>query len=255
MHKQPLPAPAPDLKISEAAAPAAAMWPYFLTGQPEHPVRVVLVEDDIHARHVIAQELLADTRIDLIAQAGSVREGRKLISQHEFDVLLVDLNLGDGAGFELIEYMKDIHPVAEAVVISVLDDEEHAIHAFELGATGYLVKSSWFGSFSQAVLQVVNGGAFITPNLARRLLRRLDGKGNKTFSGVRRTSAPADKLSEREREVLRLVATGHTSADIGVRLCISVLTVNTHIKNIYRKLEVRTRAQAVSRATDWGLLY
>lgn len=236
--------------------PTSAMWPYFLNGQPERPVRVVLIEDDIHARHVIAQELLADGRIDLIAQAGSVREGRKLISRQEFDVMLVDLSLGDGAGFELIEHMKDTHPVAEAVVISVMDDEEHAIHAFELGATGYLVKSSWFGSFSQAVLQVVNGGAFITPNLARRLLRRLEGKGNKAFVGARRAAGPlADKLSEREREVLRLVATGHTSADIGVRLCISVMTVNTHIKNIYRKLEVRTRAQAVSRASDWGLLY
>ena len=228
-----------------------SLWPGFLTGQPDEPVRVLLIDDDPNMSRVIAHELLADLRINLLGQAASVREGRRLISQNEFDVMLVDLNLGDGTGFELIEYMKTVRPIAEAVVISAMEDEFHALHAFELGATGYLVKNSWFGNFPQAVLQVVNGGASITPNLARRLLRKFEHP--QVNENVEQPARSKDKLSEREKEVLKLVALGCTSTDIGSRLAISGQTVNTHIKNIYRKLNVRTRAQAVSLATNRGL--
>ena len=227
------------------------LWPEFLTGQPEQPVRVLLIDDDPHMSRVIAHELLADLRINLLGQAGNVREGRRLISQNEFDVMLVDLNLGDGTGFDLIEYMKTVRPMAEAVVISAMEDEQHALHAFELGATGYLVKNSWFGSFPQAVLQVVNGGASITPNLARRLLSKFEHA--QVNDHVAQPVRSKDKLSEREKEVLKLVASGCTSTEIGSRLIISGQTVNTHIKNIYRKLNVRSRAQAVSFATNRGL--
>jgi len=229
----------------------APMWPAFLTGQAEQPVRVLLIDDDPHMSRVIAHELLADLRINLLGQGGSVREGRRLISQNEFDVMLVDLNLGDGTGFDLIEYMKTVRPLAEAVVISAMEDEQHALHAFELGATGYLVKNSWFGNFPQAVLQVVNGGASITPNLARRLLNKFESP--QSHGKLLHENKSKDKLSEREKEVLKLVASGYTSTEIGIRLLISGQTVNTHIKNIYRKLNVRTRAQAVSFAANRGL--
>lgn len=238
-----------------SAAPSPTVWPPFLIGQPEQPVPVLLIDDDPHARQVMAQELHADARIDLVAQASSVREGRRLIAQHAFDVMLVDLNLGDGTGFELIELMKSTRPMAEAVVISAMEDEDYAIRAFELGATGYLIKNSWFDSFPQAVLQVVNGGASITPNLARRLLRRMEGQPLRAAAArAARVGSGGEKLSDREREILRHVASGHTSCEIGKRLGISDQTVNAHIKNIYRKLHVRTRAQAVNLASQWGLL-
>lgn len=230
---------------------APSVWPNFLAGQADKPVRVLLVDDDICMRNVIAQELMGDLRTNVVAQGSSMREGRRLISQYDFDVMLVDLNLGDGHGFELIEHMKVVRSKAEAVVISAMEDEQHALRAFELGATGYLVKNSWFGNFSQAVLQVVNGGASITPILARRLLQRLEQPRN-----ARHVGATEEKitLSDREKAVLKMVAAGYTSTEIGLRLMISCLTVNTHIKNIYRKLQVRTRAQAVSLATHRGLL-
>ena len=226
-------------------------WPPFLVGQIAKPVRVLLVDDDANIRHVISSELMADLRCDLVGQGGSMREGRRLISSCEFEVMLVDLNLGDGNGFELIEHLKSVRPLAEAIVISAMEDEQHALHAFELGATGYLVKNSWFGNFSQAVLQVVNGGASITPNLARRLLHRLEHSPTDTTA---RAEPHKKGLSEREHTVLKLVAAGYTSAEIGFRLSISGLTVNSHIKNIYRKLQVKTRAHAVSLALQRGLL-
>lgn len=231
---------------------APSLWPQHLAGQPSKPVQVLLVDDDPHMRMVISQELLLDPRILLMAEAGSVREGRRMIDQHEFDVLMVDLNLGDGWGFELIAHMKGARPDAEAVVISALDDEQHALHAFELGATGYLVKDSWFGNFPQAVLQVVNGGASITPSMARKLLKKLEHA--QEGQPCDREAEPEEHLSEREKEILKIVAVGYTSAEIGERLNISCMTVNTHIKNIYRKLHVRTRAQAVNFAAHHGLL-
>jgi DNA-binding NarL/FixJ family response regulator len=227
-----------------------ALWPDFLTGQPEHPVRVLLIDDDARMRMVIAQELLADLRTDLVAEGKSLKEGRALISQHVFDVMLVDLNLGDGIGFELIQHMKIKRPMAEAIVISAMEDEEHALRAFELGATGYVVKNSWFGNFPQAVLQVVNGGASITPNLARRLLHKLEHPQQKS---CRSASVQDDELTEREKAVLKMVASGYTSSEIASRMTISFRTVNTHIKNIYRKLQVHSRAQAVSSAAYRGL--
>jgi DNA-binding NarL/FixJ family response regulator len=226
-----------------------SVWPDFLVGQPEQPVRVLLVDDDAHVRRVIAQELLADDRIHLVAQCENLRESRRRAAHLDFDVLLVDLNLGDGSGFELIEQVKFDLPMCEVVVISAIEDDEHALRAFELGATGYLIKNSWFGTFAQAVLQVVNGGASITPKLARRLLHRLDHK-----AAVSYTRGARERLSEREKEVLKMVASGYTSQEIGEQLSISGQTVNTHIRNIYHKLQVRSRAQAVSCAAERGLL-
>lgn len=227
------------------------VWPDFLMGQAEHPVRVLLVDDDAHIRRLIAQDLMADPRTLLVAQATSVREGRKAIKQHEFDVMLVDLNLGDGEGLELLDYMKTVRPSAEAVVVSIMENDEKVLRAFELGAVGFWVKNSWFGNYAQAVLQVANGGASITPLLARRLLQRFD----KTHGHVAKRSQPdaAERLSAREKEVLRMVASGYTSTEIGTRLLISTMTVNTHVRNIYRKLQVRTRAQAVRFASLRGL--
>lgn len=242
----------PFFSHRSAKTGATDLWPDFLLGQPGKPVRVLLIDDDPHMRKVIAQELLCDMRCDLKAQGGSTKEGRKLLAQHTFDVMLVDLNLGDGSGFELIEQMKVLHPTAEAVVISAMEDEQHAMKAFELGATGYLVKNSWFGNFPLAVLQVVNGGASITPSLARRLLHKLEHT-QEAFGRLTSGCAVKDKLSEREKEVLKMVAAGHTSVEIGTRLLISHQTVNTHIKNIYRKLQVRSRAQAVNSAVHMGL--
>lgn len=226
-----------------------SVWPDFLVGQTTQPVKVLLTDDDPHIRHVIAQELLADDRILLVAQAQGFKDGRRKVVQHEFDVMLVDLNLGDGSGFDLIAQVKSMRPTAEIVVITAVEDETNALRAFELGATGYLVKNSWFGNFPQAVLQVVNGGASITPNLARRLLQRLEQRN------VDRTSRVArERLSDREREILKMVALGYTSTEIGQRLHISGQTVNTHIRNIYHKIQVKNRAQAVSWAADKGLL-
>lgn len=229
---------------------STSLWPEFLVGQEASPVRVLLIDDDPHIRLVIAQELMTDTRTLLVAQADSVREGRRAIRNNEFDVLLVDLNLGDGSAFELLEYVKCVRPGAQSVVISVMENEDDVLRAFELGASGYVGKSSWFRNYPQAVLQVANGGAYITPNLARRLLQRFDRTSS---AESKKKTNEADRLSGRETEILRMVAGGYTSEEVGMHLMISGMTVNTHLRNIYRKLQVRGRAQAVRFASLRGI--
>ena len=234
--------------------PATPLWPGFLTGQEDSPVRVLLVDDDEFMRRVIAQELLSDLRIQLEGQAGSLRDGRRLVATHEFDVLMVDLRLGDGSGFDLIQEARALRRTAEIIVITVLEDEAHVLHAFELGATGYLLKDAWLQSFAQAVLQVVNGGAAITPRLARRLLSRLSQRPMGALPPAAQPLPRETTLTARECEVLRFVARGHVTEEIGNRLGISGQTVNAHIKNIYKKLHVHSRAQAVSYAAYSGLI-
>lgn len=245
---------APRLLRPPMGVHSPAMWPDFLKGQAEKPVRVLVVDDDAHVRRVIAQDVMGDERTLVVAQAANFRDAKKTIRQCDFDVMLVDLNLGDGDGLELLEVMKNFRPEAEAIVVSVMETDEQVLRAFELGATGYLVKDSWFGNYSQAVLQVFNGGASITPNLARRLLQRL-GKTSAAPDKACALFAPLTEiLSAREREVLKMAASGHTSTEIAADLQISTMTVNAHIKNIYRKLQVRSRAHAVHVALLRGWL-
>jgi DNA-binding NarL/FixJ family response regulator len=238
-------------------ASPANLWPDFLLGQANRPLRVILIEEDAHMRSIVGQEIGLDPRTTLVANASNLREGKNLIANYAFDVMLLDLNLRDGMSFELLKHMRLHRPAAEAIVISMMDDEESAIKAFDLGANGYIVKNSWFGNYAQAALQVVNGGAFISPSLARRLVKKLTHTSHTEFVHTRNQVIPLHGngvLSYREREILELVADGCTSAAIALRINISSQTVTTHIKNIYRKLQVHTRAQAVSSAKNQGLL-
>ncbi|MCJ0763069.1 LuxR C-terminal-related transcriptional regulator [Variovorax terrae] len=207
-------------------------------------MRVILVDADPCMRRTIIQELLADHRIRVVGEADSLATGRRLVTQADFDVLILDVRLGDGYGLELIKAAKKHRGTIEVIVLSALDDESQILQAFESGASGYLVKNSWFRDMAQSVLQVVNGGAAISPDLARRvLLKRLSEDLPK--------AAPAydpieDVLSARERQVLKLVAAGQVNQDIASTLSISNETVSAHIKSIFRKLNVHTRAQAVN---------
>ena len=233
------------------------LWPDFLVGQAASPLRVILIDADTRMCNVVSQELNLDARINLVGMANNVRDGKQLIAKQMFDVMLVDTHLGDGLGLELIKHMKALRPSAEAVVISVRDDAQSALEAFQQGASGYLVKNSWFGNFTQAVLQVANGGAFISPNLARRLLQKLTDVYNNEQNRYQ-SRTPVDnnnkKLSHREIEILSLVAAGFSSAEVASKISISEQTVTTHMKNIYRKLNVHTRMQAVTSAKNQGLL-
>ncbi len=232
------------------------VWPESMVGQPGAPVRVHLVDRDAHLRGVIAQELMSDSRTVVAGQAGSLREAPRLIRCTRFDVLLMEVSDEEESTFELIKLARSVQPDAEVVALARHEAEEVALKAFDLGAAGFLVKNSLFVSFVQAVLQVANGGAAISPALSRKLLLK---DRSPAVQAVPSAPEPADevvriRLSSRETEVLRMIACGLTSIQIGERLAISCTTVNSHVKNMYQKLHVRSRAQAVSCANAWGLI-
>ena len=230
------------------------VWPESMVGQPGAPVRVHVVDRDAHLRGVIAQELMSDSRTVVAGQAGSLRDAPRLIRCTRFDVLLVEVSDADESAFELIKLARSVQPDSEVVALARHEAEDVALKAFDLGAAGFLVKNSLFVSFVQAVLQVANGGAAISPALSRKLL--LKDRPPQALPGAaeRADEVLRIKLSSRETEVLRMIASGLTSIQIGERLAISCTTVNSHVKNMYQKLHVRSRAQAVSCANAWGLL-
>ena len=232
----------------------ASIWPAFLVGQRDSPVRTVVIDDDIHFVNVLAQELMKDERLKVVGKALSLKEGKRLCKGMEFDVALVDLTLADGSGFQLLELLHAIKPSCQIIVVTVMEQDESVSRAFELGASGYLIKHSWFSNYVQAILQVANGGTAISPHLVKRLLRRFD----QPSAGCRHSPSVGavgqEQLSSREKDILRMVASGHTSTEIAARLNISHMTVNTHIRNTYRKLQVRSRAQAVQSAMVRGLI-
>jgi DNA-binding NarL/FixJ family response regulator len=238
----------------------ASLWPDFLIGQADKPLRVILVEEDASMRSVIAQELTTDNRIDLIASANTMRDATQIIARYDFDVLLIDSDIDNhkpGDTKTLIKYMKKSSTEVEIIVISSENDELKALDAFEHGATGYLVKNSWFGDFAQAILQVANGGAFISPLIARRLLDKF-AHPTLNHSNIAQLNGQAARvetvLSGREKEILCLVSVGSTGPQIASKLNIAAQTVSVHIKNIFHKLQVHTRAQAVMVAKSQGLL-
>ncbi|MBS79715.1 response regulator transcription factor [Variovorax sp.] len=242
------------IESSRAKSPDATAltpWPSFLAGQAEKPVRVLLIDEDNDARRAITHELVVDPRVCVVGEAGRLPEARRLLAQQEFDVLILDVRLGGGKGFELIESARLNRSSAEVIVHSTLDDELQVRRAFAAGASGFLVKNSWFLNFTQAVLQVVNGGAAVSPDVIRHLLLR---QGRPVPARAGDNGAVRRMLSAREREVLQLVAQGHVTLEIARWLSISTQTVCAHMKNICQKLRARTRAQAVTVATNEGLL-
>ena len=232
-----------------------SLWPSFLVGQKNKPVRVAVVDDDIHFARVLQQELTQDQRLQLVGNAQGFKKGKRMVRSVEIDVLLLDLEMADGSGYQLLDFLRTHQPRCLAIVCTNQEDELYMRQAFDQGVAGYLLKNSWFGSFAQSVLQVANGGAALSPQLAKRLLQphcfELAVSGDESRPAM---SAMSEPLSLRETEILRMVAEGSTSLVIADRLQISQMTVNTHIRNTNRKLQVRSRAHAVQSAMMRGLI-
>jgi DNA-binding NarL/FixJ family response regulator len=180
-------------------------------------------------------------------RAASVREATQLIAQRPIDLALVDLGLGDGQGHEVIAHLAQAQPSCAVVVATIYGDDDNLFQALQAGAQGYLLKdqsTDWLARQLQAIPQ---GQLPLSPAVARRLLRHF------------RQAPPAAgedlaQLSAREREVLGLLAQGVQIADIGVSLSISRHTVGDHVKSIYRKLKIGSRAEAALRARSLGLI-
>jgi DNA-binding NarL/FixJ family response regulator len=213
------------------------------------PIRICLVEDDAAMRVEFERMVLGRPELSLAGSAGSLAEAHELLRRCEVDIVIVDLGLPDGDGAELIAALRDTAPDTAALVTTVFGDEAHVIRAVEAGARGYLLKDTTPEEFVRALRMVHEGGAPLSPQIARHLLKRF-------APAVARSAdaSEAERLTPREIDILTRISQGFSVAETAQATGISHHTVTAHIKNIYGKLSVRNRVEAVNRARQQGLI-
>jgi DNA-binding NarL/FixJ family response regulator len=211
---------------------------------------VLLVEDDEYTRDRLARAVAEHPALELLAAVGSCAEARRELDRRQPAVLLTDLGLPDGDGVELIREVRRRGFKTETMVVTIFGDEQHVVTAIEAGAMGYLLKDGSPDYIGQSILDMLAGGSPISPPIARYLLRRF-----RTIEAAP-AAEPADlpRLSEREREVLGLIVKGFSYAEAARLTGTSPHTVTAHVRNIYRKLEVHSRGEAVYEALQLGLV-
>lgn len=218
---------------------------------------VLIVEDDAPTRARLVAAVTAHPDLEVVAEAADFATGLTALRETAPEVMLVDLGLPDRSGILLISAARQLSAHTQAMVITVFADERHVVEAIEAGASGYLLKDGSASYLARSILELVSGGSPISAPIARYLLRRLQspsGSGVREPGGAKNEAASSVGLTPREHEVLRLLAKGFTNDEIGALLRISPHTVTTHVRHIYRKLEVGTRGQAVYEAASLGLL-
>ncbi|HZG36323.1 MAG TPA: response regulator transcription factor [Gaiellaceae bacterium] len=208
-------------------------------------IRVVVVDDHAVVRSGIRMLLDAEQDIDVVAEGGSADEAVRAARLEKPDVMLLDVVMPDGTGIEATPKVLEAAPGVKVLVLSMQDDPAYVREAFAAGASGYVLKEAADVEVVQAVREVAGGGRYVHPALGARLA---------TAEVEAAARAAADPLSEREREVLRLLALGHTNQEIAKLLFISVRTAETHRAHIMQKLGLGSRAELVRYALSQGLL-
>jgi two-component system response regulator NreC len=207
--------------------------------------RVLIVDDHAVVRSGLRMLLDAEEDIEVVGEAGTVRDAVFEARSGKPDVILLDVVMPGKSGIEgAPELLKEV-PAAKLLVLSMQDDPRYVREAFAAGASGYVLKEAADTEVVQAVREVAGGGRYVHPALGARLA---------TAEAEAAAAADADPLSEREREVLRLLALGHTNQEIAKMLYISVRTAETHRAHIMQKLRLTTRAELVRHALAQGLL-
>jgi two-component system response regulator NreC len=208
-------------------------------------IRVLIVDDHAVVRSGLRLLLDAEDDLEVVGEAGSAREAVFEARTANPDVILLDVVMPDQSGLEAIPTLLHEHPDAKILVLSMQDDPRYVREAFAAGASGYVLKEAADAEVVAAIREVARGGRYVHPALGARLVAA-------DTAAARR--AEEDPLSDREREVLRLLALGHTNQEISTRLYISVRTAETHRAHIMQKLRLSSRAELVRYALDQGLL-
>ncbi|MFZ5483753.1 MAG: LuxR C-terminal-related transcriptional regulator [Pseudomonadota bacterium] len=206
---------------------------------------ILIVDDLVAARALLdraARLAFPDCRP---THASSVAEAQAAIQTARFDLALIDLGLGDGDGIEVLRCLSTLQPECIGVVATILDDDGHVFDALRAGAQGYLLKDHPEAWLATQMRGIRDGQPPLSPSIARRLIGH--------FAQAQADSAGSVSLSPRETEVLARLAQGERLADIAEALELSRHTVGDHVKNIYRKLNIRSRAEAALKARAMGL--
>jgi DNA-binding NarL/FixJ family response regulator len=206
-------------------------------------VRVIVADDQTVVREGLLLLLGLLPGIEVVAAARDGEEALALVAEHHPDVVLMDLRMPRMDGVEATRRIRREHPSTSVVVLTTYSDDESIGNALRAGALGYLTKDARPDEIARALTSVRDGKAQFDPSVQRWLLNAVVGE-----------TPPPDGLTPRELDVLKLVATGRSNAEIAAELFISEATVKTHINNLFAKTGLRDRAQAVTYAYQRGLV-
>ncbi len=209
------------------------------------PIRVLIVDDHAVVRAGIKLLLEREDDIEPVGEAGSGRDSVFEARSLQPDVIVMDVVMPDGSGLDVIPTLLHERPATKILVLSMQDDPRYVREAFAAGASGYVLKEAADVEVVTAIREVAHGGHYVHPELGARLIAA-------DADAARR--AEEDPLSDREREVLRLLALGHTNQEIAKQLFISVRTAETHRAHIMQKLRLSSRAELVRYALAHDLL-
>lgn len=211
-------------------------------------IRVAIIEDDPVMRDLLRDAVEACEDMMVTSTADNIARASGMIEAGGYDVLLCDLGLPDGSGITLIRQEALTGRDTDILVITIFANQNKVLDAIRAGARGYLLKDERIEDCIEAIRNIRRGGSPISPIIARQLLGQITPE-------VSQPSAPlASPLSEREVEVLNLLSRGFSNSECADILTVSANTIGTHVKNIYRKLEVNSRAEALFEASSQGLL-
>ena len=208
-------------------------------------IRVLLADDHAVVRAGICQYLQQADDIDVIAEASDGQEAMDLITQQQPDVAVLDIQMPKASGIEVTRWVREHHREVGVLILSAYDDDPYVMAVIQAGANGYVLKTASPVEIIQAVRDVHEGKSALDSEIVQKMVAHVS-------SGIQ--DQPVDKLTERELEVLGLVAKGFTNKAIGVQLGISDRTVQGHLAHIFSKLQSASRTEAVMRAVSLGWL-
>jgi NarL family two-component system response regulator LiaR len=211
------------------------------------PITVLLVDDHAMVRQGVRAFLVTQADISVVGEAGSGQEAVELAAHQVPDVVLMDLIMPDMDGVEATRRVKQVSPRSQVVVLTSYYEDEHIFPALKAGALSYILKDLSAEDLAGAVRKAAAGEAVLHPRVAARVIRELQGKRGETIN-------PFTELSERELEVLKLIADGMSNAEMAAKLVLSEKTVKGHVSNILSKLQLADRTQAAVYAWREGIV-
>jgi two-component system response regulator NreC len=204
-------------------------------------IRIVLADDHAVVRSGLKLLLESESDFEVVAEAGDIESAKRYVRGHKPMVLVLDLNMPGGSSLEAIPKIKEHNPDTHIVMLTMQQEPAFARYALSAGAIGYVLKEAADDELVEAVRRAAKGESYLNPRLGARLASEP-------------APGPPDDLSEREVDVLTLIALGHTNAEIAERLYLSVRTVETHRAHIQQKLNLSSRADLVAYALKRGLI-
>jgi two-component system response regulator NreC len=204
-------------------------------------IRIVLADDHAVVRSGLRMLLDSERGLEVVAEADNIANARRYVRGHHPRVLVLDLNMPGGSSLEAIPLIREESPDTQIVVLTMQQEPAFAREALSQGALGYVLKEAADDELVEAVRRAAAGESYLNPRLGARIASEPP-------------PGPPDELSEREAEVLRLIALGNTNAEIAQQLYLSVRTVETHRSHIQQKLRLSTRAELVGYALERGLI-